>query len=76
MPTSIDLVIPAFNVGGIIEHTLKRISEHKLTACCASGKNVGRSEARNNGARAGSGSIIVMCDAYFDDSASHARKVS
>jgi glycosyltransferase involved in cell wall biosynthesis len=34
MPTSIDLVIPAFNVDGIIEHTLKRISEQQLPADC------------------------------------------
>jgi glycosyltransferase involved in cell wall biosynthesis len=95
MRTSIDLVIPAYNAVGIIEQTLKIISEQQLpenslfrvyvyedastddTASVlaglqeqydflrvvSAGENVGRSEARNNGANAGSGSIIIMCDA-------------
>jgi glycosyltransferase involved in cell wall biosynthesis len=95
MRTSIDLVIPAYNAVGIIEQTLKIISEQQLPENCrfrvyvyedastddtasvlaglqeqydflrvvSTGENVGRSEARNNGANAGSGSIIIMCDA-------------
>lgn len=95
MRNSIDLVIPAYNVVGIIEKTLKRISEQQLPGDCQfrvyvfddastddtatvlaslqaqydflrivrAANNVGRSEARNHGATAGAGSIIIMCDA-------------
>ena len=95
MRTSIDLVIPAFNVADIIEQTIQRISEQRLPDDCRfqvyvfddastddtpsvlaglqeqfdflhvvrAGENVGRGEARNRGAAAGSGSIIVFCDA-------------
>ena len=95
MPASIDLVIPAFNAAGVIEQTIRRISEQKLPDDCLfhvyvlddastddtpnvlarlqkqhdflrvvrSDRNVGRGEARNRGAAAGFGSIIVMCDA-------------
>ena len=95
MRTSIDLVIPAFNVSGIIEQTVQRISEQKLPDDCElqvyvsddastddtpsvlarlqeqydslhivrADENVGRGATRNNGAAAGTGSIIVMCDA-------------
>lgn len=95
MPTSIDLVIPAFNVAGVIEHTIRRIGRQKLPEDCQfqvyvfddastddtpnvlaglkeqydflqvvrADENVGRGEARNSGAAAGSGSMIVFCDA-------------
>lgn len=95
MRTSIDLVIPAFNVDGVIEHTLERISKQQLPANCefqvyicddastdetasvlaglkakfeflnivSSAENVGRGEAINKAVAAGSGSIVVICDA-------------
>lgn len=106
MDSSIDLVIPAFNVVGIIEKTLQRISDQRvpegwqlkvyvfndastdataqvLEALCQqyeflrvvhAKQNVGRSEARNRGAAAGSGSIIILLDAdcrYTRDDAIH-----